>query len=469
MTIDRKYKALIFRAILVPLICIFPFTSCKKFVEIDPPVNQTISDEIFQSDALAISAVTGIYSEMMTSNGRFSSGDVTFYAGMSADELINQATPNFRDGFVKNDITELGHGTLLSSFWDKAYRFIYTANICLEKMNAPAANISEATKKMLEGECRFIRAFCYFHMVNLFGAVPMPVGSDFRVNMILPRTSIPKIYELIIGDLETAVSLLSEHYPTSERVRPNKYAALALLARVYLYRNEWAKAETAASQIINYPLYRLDTLDSVFKKASPEAIWQLLPVNSTFNNTWEGQIILPNSNSYILTDTLYRSFDPNDRRKTVWVGQKTVTGPPPNNIRFYPAKYKVKTNMQKLEYYVVFRLGEQYLIRSEARAHQNKLGEAAEDLNAIRKRAWLPNTTASTQEALYSAIAQERKIELFAEWGNRWYDLKRTQKADTELKNLPYKAASWSLNDTLWPIPNSQIIANPNLTQNPGY
>jgi starch-binding outer membrane protein, SusD/RagB family len=467
MTIKIKYKILR-RAILAFLFCISFFIACKKFVEVDPPVNETISDEIFKDEGLAVSAITGIYSEMMTSGGRFSSGEVTFYAGMAADELMF-LSPSFRDEFVRNQITETGQPILLSAFWDKAYRYIYTANICLEKMYAPTATISVKTKRMLDGECRFIRAFSYFHMVNLFGAVPLALGSDFRVNMTLPRSSINDVYKQILEDLEIARELLLDDYPTAERVRPNKYAVLALLAKVYLYRNEWAKAEETATQIINYPLYRLDTLDSVFKKSSVEAIWHLLPVNSNFNNTWEGNIIIPPSNSYVVTDTLYKSFEAGDRRRSVWLSPKTVPGSPPVT-RYYPAKYKIKTHQSaKLEYYVVFRLAEQILIRAEARAHLGKLTEAAADLNMIRNRAWLPNTTANTQDALYAAIARERKIELFAEWGNRWYDLKRTQKADAELKNLPAKAASWSLNDTLWPIPNSQIIVNPNLTQNPGY
>jgi starch-binding outer membrane protein, SusD/RagB family len=468
MAIKRKYKTLTARVILALLFCSFPFIACKKFVEIRPPVNETISDEIFKNESLAIGAVTGIYSEMMTSSGRFSSGEVTFYAGMAADELMF-LSPSFRDEFIRNQVTEAGQSILLTAFWDRAYRYIYTANICLEKMHAPTATISDKTKRMLEGECRFIRAFSYFHMVNLFGAVPMPLGSDFRINMTLPRTPINDVYKQILEDLEIAKELLLDEYPTTERVRPNKYAVLALLAKVYLYRNEWSKAESTTSQIINNPIYRLDTLDSVFKKSSVEAIWHLLPVNSTFNNTWEGVIIIPPSNSYVITDTLYKSFESNDRRRSVWLLSKTVSGPPPN-IRYYPAKYRIKSNPNsKLEYYVVFRLAEQFLIRAEARAHLNKLAEAAADINMIRNRAWLSNTNASTQEELYVAIAKERKIELFAEWGNRWYDLKRTQKADAELKDLPSKKATWTLNDTLWPIPNSQIIFNPNLTQNPGY
>src|SRR5690349_17920911 len=188
MRIIKKYNLNKWLSLSAVLICISSFNSCKKFIETDPPVNQIISDEIFKNDGLAISAVTGIYSDMISTNGRFTSGELTFYAGMSADELTYLGGGS-RDEFVKNQITEASHFILQSAFWEKAYKFIYTANICLEKMHAPSARLSDTTRNMLEGECRFIRAFCYFNMVNLFGAVPLPVGSDFRVNSTLPRSS----------------------------------------------------------------------------------------------------------------------------------------------------------------------------------------------------------------------------------------------------------------------------------------
>jgi len=283
----------------------------------------------------------------------------------------------------------------------------------------------------------------------------------------LPRSSINDVYKQIIEDLEIAKDLLLDTYPSPERVRPNKFAVLALLAKVYLYRSEWAKAEALATQIINSTVYSLEPLDKVFLKASKEAIWQLMPVNTTFNNTWEGNIILP-GNTYVVTDTLYRSFETGDNRKTTWLKDRPTTPPLPGS-KYYPWKYRTKGASSKNEYYVVFRLGEQYLIRAEARAHLNKVSEAVADLNMIRNRAGLSNTAAASQDALYPAIAQERKVELFAEWGNRWYDLKRTQRADAELGSLNYKNQFWSRNDTLWPVPNSQILINPNLTQNPGY
>lgn len=467
MLVNRKYKILILWCAITMFNCIFPLTSCKKFVEIDAPVNQIISDEIFKDESLAVGAVTGIYSEMMNAANKFSSSDVTIYAGLSADELWPTSIPT-RMAFAANEIKENNQTILLSSFWDKAYRFIYTANICLEKMYAPTATISAKTRKMLEGECRFIRAFCYFHMVNLFGPVPLPLQSDYSENMVLPRASINDVYKQIILDLDTARDLLLEEYPTPERVRPNKYAVLALLARVYLYRNDWEKAETTSTQIIDNPMYKLEPdLLTVFKKISQETIWQLLPVNSTLNNTWEGNIFNPSGNNLVITDTLYKSFEPTDKRRALWLNVRTPNVNPPGS-KYYPYKYTIKANtMTNSEDYVVFRLGEQYLIRAEARTHLNKTSEAAADLNMIRVRAGLTSTTAASQDALLVAIAQERKVELFAEWGNRWYDLKRTQKADQHLKGISYK--TWTINDTLWPVPNSQILINPNLTQNPGY
>lgn len=468
MNLIRKYRTPGSWFILTTLVCIFPFSSCKKFVEIDPPVNQIISDEIFKDEGLAVSAITGIYSEMMSAGNRFSACDLTFLAGMSADELVFINAGSYRDEFLKNDIKTTSHPTLVSSFWEKAYRFIYTANICLEKMHAPTATISDKTKTMLEGECRFIRAFCYFHMINLFGDVPMPLGSDFRQNMTLPRTSINDIYKQIQEDLEIAKDLLLADYPTPERVRPNRYAVLALLAKVYLYRHDWQRAEATATEIINNSIYILEpNLTKVFDKASTEAIWQLLPVNTTFNNTWEGNIFIP-GNTFVITDTLSRSFETGDNRKLMWLRDRPTNVALPGS-KYYPFKYRTKSSTTKLEYYMVFRLGEQYLIRAEARAHLNKVSEAAADLNKIRNRAGLPNTIAASQDGLYPAIAQERKVELFAEWGNRWYDLKRTQKAEEALKELSYKKPYWSLDDTLWPVPVSQILINPNLTQNPGY
>ena len=112
-------------------------------------------------------------------------------------------------------------------------------------------------------------------------------------------------------------------------------------------------------------------------------------------------------------------------------------------------------------------MAEQYLIRSEARARKNNLSGALADLNTIRNRSGLLNSTAIDQASLLLSIEHERRIEFMSEWGNRWYDLKRTNRIDAVLGLL--KPATWQSTDKLWPIPVAELNANPALMQNPGY
>ena len=119
---------------------------------------------------------------------------------------------------------------------------------------------------------------------------------------------------------------------------------------------------------------------------------------------------------------------------------------------------------------MVLRLAEQYLIRAEAKAYQDKLTDAIQDLDIIRNRAGLSligdtNPSISKNDFLL-AIEQERKVEMFSEWGHRWLDLKRTERAGQILGALK---PDWQDTDQLYPIPNSERLVNPRLTQNPGY
>ncbi|HEY4197438.1 MAG TPA: RagB/SusD family nutrient uptake outer membrane protein, partial [Mucilaginibacter sp.] len=118
-----------------------------------------------------------------------------------------------------------------------------------------------------------------------------------------------------------------------------------------------------------------------------------------------------------------------------------------------------------------FRLAEQYLIRAEARSQEGNVSGAQSDLNVIRNRAGLANTTASTQTTLLTAILHERQVEMFTEWGHRWLDLKRTGTVDAVMSLvLPAKGGGgWNPNMALMPLPLGDLQADQNLTQNPGY
>jgi hypothetical protein len=436
------------------------FASCKKFVEVDAPKNQLISEVVFKDDATATAAVTGIYSNMMAGLGiHFASNGLTIYPGMSADEF--KYTTSSYDEFLFNSLTT--SNTAIRTLWDEAYQYIYDANAVIEGVSN-SSSITSNTRNQLLGEAKFVRAFCYFYLVNLFGDVPLVTSTNYQTNKSISRNAVAEVYETIINDLVDAEALMPASYISGDRIRPNKWTAATLLARVYLYQGNWAMAENEASKIIASPLYSLSTIPNTFLKNSNETIWQLYPVFAGF--TWDAFYFIPGTGvapNYQITNNLINSFDSSDLRKTNWIGTATVQG----QTYYYPSKYKSKLINSFAEYFIVFRLAEVYLIRAEARAQQNNTLGALADLNVIRNRAGLSGSTANTSSALLNAIYHERQGELFAEWGHRWFDLKRTGNSSAVL--TPLKGANWQPSDTLYPIPVIEIQNNIKLTQNTGY
>jgi hypothetical protein len=167
--------------------------------------------------------------------------------------------------------------------------------------------------------------------------------------------------------------------------------------------------------------------------------------------------------NYLLTTPLLNAFEAGDQRLQNWVGSKVVNG----NTLYYPYKYKnVSASTTPTEDQMVLRLGELYLIRAEAAAHLNKLTQALADIDTIRTRAGLGASTATSQTAILNAVMHERQVELFCEWGNRWFDLKRT---GTAAAVLGAEKTGFTANAALYPVPQSQILVDNLLTQNPGY
>jgi hypothetical protein len=208
-----------------------------------------------------------------------------------------------------------------------------------------------------------------------------------------------------------------------------------------------------------------DNLETVFLKGNLGNIWQLLP-DTDGRNTLEAETYVflqgPPPVS-ALSVAFVNSFETGDLRRTQWI--KEVTNG--TAVWYHAYKYKAYTNSGgSLEYSIVFRTAELYLIRAEARAQQGELTTALEDLNKIRNKAGLRNTSAVTVEQILNAIIKERKSELFTE-GHRFFDLKRNNLLDEIL--TPTKPG-WDTNDKLLPLPETELLLNPNLKpQNTGY
>lgn len=439
--------------------------SCDSFVEVDLPKSQLTTQTVFEDYNTASAALANIYSNIRDKGILTGGGTgISNLLGNYTDEIKSSENPNNPSlNFYKNSI--LPTNTVISGYWNSAYNQIYAANAIIEGTQA-SRNLNSEQKKQLQGEALFIRALLHFYLVNLFGDVPYVTTTDYKENSSISRIPVSVVYEKLTTDLEDATPLLPSEYLDTERVRPNSYTAKALLARVYLYAKAYPEASNAASAVLNNEqLYALEVPDKVFLLSSRETIWQL-QAGAAGRNTVEASYFTFTSippPQVSLTYNLVDSFKAADVRRTNWI--KTITK---NNSSFYHAfKYKENnaTTVSK-EYSIMFRLAEQYLIRAEARAYQGDLIGAKEDLNKVRHRANLNDTPAATQQELIDAILLERKHELFTEYGHRFFDLKRMEKLDSTLA----VKSGWNSTDRLFPIPQTELSANPFLgQQNPGY
>jgi starch-binding outer membrane protein, SusD/RagB family len=483
--------------IFAVLILLILTGGCRKFVEVDPPVTNINAENVYESDATAAAVLTGIYTKMGT--GLFGGlNALNLYPSLSADELtLFDGPSSLSTEYIPYYTNRLTHSNTGSAdFTLNLYPIIFELNLAIEKLNNSSL-ISSAVKSTLLGEAKFMRAFCYFYLVNLYGAVPLAISSDYKVNSVLSNTSTDMVYAQIIQDLTDAQLSLTEGYmsgnlkeSTADRVRPNKYAATALLARVYLYVEDYDQAILASTEIIeNASMYDTVPVTDVFLKNNKEAIWQLFPSAAAYtsSNTQEASLyILPSTGPtsgapypvYLSNNVVFAFESDNDKRKKHWI-DSVVVNPDPGNpgpvkTYYYPYKYKVAVSDVSdgpvQEYNVILRLGEQYLIRAEAKTQKGDFVGAAADLNVIRRRAGLPNTTASEKESLMASIIQERKIEFFVEWAHRWLDMKRLDIVDQIMPSIvAEKGGTWESTDKLYPFRLQDLQRNPNLEQNLGY
>jgi len=453
---------------LILILLMFTASACEKWIVVPSPKTEISRDDVFKDDATATAALIDIYGQLYLG---FAKGDISVIEAVYGDELLSHAPISSTQQFLPFYLNSVvPSNAITSTIWQSSYRMIYSTNLIIEGVNV-SSTISNDVKAQLTGEALFLRAFCHFVLTNLFGDVPYVTTTDYRINSSIAKTLSAEVLEKIINDLVEAKRLLSETYPSAGRVRANRDVASALLARAYLYAKKYDQAENEATELINKTdRFQLQTdLNLVFLNASEEAIWQLPPSQERY--TYEGFtliIVAAPPGNVSLRDELYVAFENDDLRKSNWIG--TITSTSGLTTWHYPYKYKENhLNPAGQEHSMVLRLAEQYLIRAESRAELNKLtgsNSAEMDLNIVRSRAGLPNTSAITKEQLLSAIEHERRVELFTEWGHRFFDLRRTGRADAVLGAskpnwLPYKA--------LLPIPQTEILSNLKLKQNTGY
>lgn len=474
-----------------PIILIsFLLSGCEKYLNVPLPVDRIAGDGAYVSDASTSSVLSGVFSKIYTSGLIDGGTSIGFQMAEYTDELdvFNNQTSNSTNVAIYSDL--LQNKTI--NYWSNIYNIINTCNAAIEGI--PKSSTLSANKNQFLGEAYFSRAWLYFNLVNLYGDVPLALSTDYNKNNVLARTAKAQVYQQIIEDLKLSQSLLPAVYQdalsvaTTVRARPDRAAATALLARVYLYIGDWSNAETQATAVISNPDYQLAPLAQAFLAGSKETVWAVAPKAPGFVNDYSiynagipSTIPAGTNNSSqllnfgptaSLSKSLINNFESNDNRKSIWV--RAVTDAATKLVYYFPNKYQSGVN--GTEFTVIMRLAEQYLIRAEARAMLNNISGAQADLNAVRTRAGLPNTLASTSTDLISAVMTERRLELFTELGHRFYDLKRIgiidavmTQAVTQKTNFGTTPIVWSSVKQILPIPTGDILIDPNLTQNPGY
>jgi hypothetical protein len=437
--------------ILFILCCLF---GCKKLIDVGTPQNQLTTDKVFSDTTSATAALSNIYALF----DKTIDPNYNKFMGLYTDEF-NYPTAPTNDFALGNLIPTDGN---IANIWKNTYFTIYSCNDLITQLQS--SNLSAGFKTTSIAEAKFLRAFTYFYLVNSFNQIPLIVTTDVNQNAAARQTDSLTVYKQIIADLTDAKNTLPETYIGGEKVRANKWAAAAMLARVYLYQRDWQNSLLNATLVLNSAQYSLTNSPSdVFKANSTEAILQFWTQNGYIA---DAPTLIPGSGSplYPITPSLLNAFEAGDLRKTDWLNSKVLNG----TTLYYAFKYKNRTtNSSSPEYLTTLRLAEQYLISAECKANQGDLSGATTAINIIRSRAGLvPLPVPTSLNSAMTAILQEYRIEFFAEWGHRYLDLKRTGRLNSMM--TPFKPG-WSPKSDLLPIPQNELIYDSNLIQNPGY
>lgn len=441
--------------------------SCDEFTDVGLPKNQITRDVVFKDDQLAKAAMAGIYRSLEESgflSGSSSGAQVIW--GSYIDELQSYGAAT-TDASIFYQLSHTASTDKISTVWNTSYTQIYNINAVIEGVEN-SDQLSTAVKAQLKGEALFLRSILHLYLALTYGAVPYVTTTAYEVNQSIGKISVDEVYLKCRNDLEASLALLPETLPKGSRIYPTKMASYALLARIGYYQSDWGSAKHYCDLVINNPQYQMEVLDKLFLKDSTSSIWQLLPYGAGYN-TYQGNVFIiktaPPSNVALRQDFI-SEFETGDKRFSSWVAQIKDSQ---NKTYYYPFKYQqYSSSATTMEYSVILRVEELYLIRAEAMLKMAQYNAAVADINAVRTRAGL-NGIANTSDSafLLNAIIKERRFELFTEFGHRFFDLRHYNLLDDVMH---VKKSGWKPNFKLLPLPEKELLLNPNLNpQNNGY
>lgn len=462
-------------------------TSCKDFLSLSPEY-QINEVNYYQSESDYETALVGIYDKLQQLhyiNFLYPAEQITDNTTINSYTWTTEAA-EFDDAGVTSA------NAIVNSIWTSCFTAIAYSNNILARIDD--ISITEAKRNQFKGEALFIRAYCYFNLVRLYGEIPI-VNVAFRSpneisSFDMTRQPVSNVYAQIEDDLKQASTLLNGI--SLAKTRASKGAAKTLLGKVYLTEGQYANAAVILKEVIDMNTYSLvSNYKSMFDGTKEESGESIFEIGYLSGNLGEGNYfssmytpglfnmaIFPNNmngQGYMCpTNDLFNAYEKGDLRKAASMvdSVKLTTGKYEHTLcglKF--VDFSTGTSGDGGINFTVLRYADVLLMYAEALNLNGQTTTALPYLNMVRTRAGLSSLAGLSKDEFTLAMEKERRVEFFGE-GHRWFDLLRTGRAKTVL-NAYFASAgtSYTIDDheLLMPIPDHEIQISPELKQNPGY
>jgi hypothetical protein len=481
-------------------------TGCKKALD-QPVLGQYQTSNFFTSDANAILGVNAAYARLAFTDA--SSNAIWVLGDLASDDAVKGSSDGDQADFLSLQNFNINpSNAAVEAVWKRYYDGVFACNVVTDGLATSKPGVTEATRTSVVAQAQFLRAYYYFTLTTAYGKIPLHLKVETPEELQSPALPQTQIYAQIEKDLQAAAANLPLSWTGADAGRATKGAAMALLAKTYLFEQKWALAASTAQAVEALNVYSLLPVFSdnfrAATKINTEAVFSVLhttglvPNQGNKLNQWFAPRSLNGYGFYLPTQNLVNNFEKAsdgtvDPRLDYTVGRAghsyygtpfdpswTATGYVSKKhtqpITEIPASTKGDGNLN----YQAIRFSEVLLIEAEALNESGSSAAALVPLNRVRKRAresylndtslpgygtipagLLPDITVTDQASLRGIIRAERRSELALEF-HRFFDIIRYGQAYAT-SALGYKPNFNFATNQFFPIPESERQANTKL------
>ncbi len=469
-------------------ILLISFISCKDFLELHP--GDQISENTFYKTANDFNtAMVGAYSGLQDLHDF----PILMLGELTTENLYVQWSSPTTSVMECDQMGITSTNDFIGSVWSTCFTTISRANNILARIDN--AGIDEGLKAQYKGEAFFLRAYCYFYLVRLYGDVPIVsqvFGSPGEVATFdMTRKPVADVYAMIIEDLTNSATSLA-NVTSLGKERASTGAAKTLLGKVYLTQKNYAGAVTVLKEVMDMNKYSLATnYGSLFTNNNHNLAETIFEISYLSGNLGEGNdfsaffcpglfnmALFPGgmngSGEMNPSKDTYDVYETGDLRRAASIGYPTpLTNGGTENVTYGKKFVDFTTGIggDGGVNFTALRYADVLLMYAEALNETDKTTDAHTYLNLVRNRAGLVSLSDLSKADFALAMERERRVEFLCE-GHRWFDLVRTGRAQTVLnaffasKGLSFTVESYEL---IMPLPQREIDIDPNLVQNPEY